>query len=281
MILLSIPMGSITPQQLTAAAHARLPHANPLSVEQMNRLVSLALASRPRTALEIGCGPGTFSIALAEQGHLDVTAIDINPTFLDRARHAAAQRVLMGTVSFEQRPASDYRGPEVDLVVCIGSSQALGTPRAAIGRAASLLRPGGTLVFADLIWSSPPPSEFLEFLGCTDDLYWTTETSTAVFARANLGVVAELQASRASWREYEQAVRQGRLALADSLPSEQAQTVRSKAETWFQAYEQYGQHCLGFAACVARLHEGPKAPEPPVTTAAEQPARNPSRCNSA
>ena len=268
-------MNSLTPQQLTAAAHAVLPHANPLSVEQMNRLVSLALYSRPRTALEIGCGPGTFSIALAEQSDLDVTAIDINPYFLDRARLAAAQRALIGTVTFEQRSASDYEGPEVDLVVCIGSSQALGTPCEAVSRAASLLRPDGTLVFADLIWSSPPPDRFLEFLGYTEDLYWTTETSTAIFAQANLKVTAEFQASRVSWQEYEQAVRQGRLALADSLPSEQAQPVRSRAETWFQAYEQYGQHCLGFAAYVASLHEGYKAPEPSVTLAAEQPARLP------
>lgn len=248
-------MNGITPQQLSAASHAALPYVNPLAVRQMNRLVSLAISSRPRTALEIGCGPGTFSIALAEQCDLDVTAIDVNPYFLERARLAAAQKAFRGTVTFEQRSASDYQGPEIDLVVCIGSSHAIGTPREAVSRAARLLRRGGTLVFADLFWSSSPPNRFLAFLCCTGELYWTKETSTAIFTRANLRVTQELQASHASWRKYEQAVRQGRLAFAESLPLEQARSVRSRAETWFKAYERYGQHCLGFAAYVARRDE--------------------------
>jgi ubiquinone/menaquinone biosynthesis C-methylase UbiE len=248
-------MNSITPQQLSAAAHATLSHANPLSVEQMNRLVALALNSRPRSAIEIGCGPGTFALALAEHTDLDITAIDINPYFLDRARLVASQKVLIGSVIFELCSASEYEGPEVDLVVCIGSSQALGTPREAISRAGRLLRAGGTLVFAELIWSSPPPDNILEFLGTTADHYWSTETAASVFTQANYNLTEQFHASHASWLEYEHAIFAGRLALAETLPPEQSQSVRSRAELWFQLFMEHGQHCLGFAAYVA-THRG-------------------------
>lgn len=248
-------MNTISAQQLSAAAHATLPHANPLSVGQMNSLVGLALGSRPRSAIEIGCGPGTFALALADQTDIAVTAIDINPYFLDRARLAAAQKARAGTVGFELRPASEYEGPEVDLVVCIGSSQALGTPREAINRAGRMLRAGGTLVFAELIWSSPPPDHFLEFLGASVDHYWSADTAASVFTQANYHLTEQLHASRASWLEYEQAVLAGRLALAETLPPQQALSVRSKAELWFQSFMKHGQHCLGFAAYVATRGE--------------------------
>lgn len=244
-------MNTVSQQQLSAAAHATLPHANPLSIGQMNRLVALALASRPRSAVEIGCGPGSFAVALAEQIKLDVTAIDSNPYFLDRARLLASQKKLVGTVTFELRSASEYAGPEVDLVVCIGSSQALGTPRQAINRAGRLLRAGGMLILAELIWSSPPPAKFLEFLGTTADHYWPEGSATSVFAQADYRLIEQSHASRASWLEYERAILAGRLALAETLPPDQAQAVRSRAELWFRRFEEHGQHCLGFAAYVA------------------------------
>jgi hypothetical protein len=168
----------------------------------------------------------------------------------------ASQKLLIGTVSFELCSAGEYEGTGVDLVVCIGSSQALGTPREAINRAGHLLRAGGTLVFAELIWSSPPPVNFLEFLGTTFDHYWSKEAAASVFTQANYTLTEQFDASHASWLEYEQAVLAGRVAFAETLPPEQAQSVRSTAELWFQLFMEHGQHCLGFAAYVATRRGG-------------------------
>lgn len=47
------------------------------------------------TVLDLGCGPGTIALALAERGR-DVIGVDANPQMLDAAREAAAQRVMRG-----------------------------------------------------------------------------------------------------------------------------------------------------------------------------------------
>lgn len=184
-----------TAQAVSAAAHARLPHANPLTVEQMSDLVTKALARAPQTALEIGCGPGTFCTELARRGPVQVTALDPNASFLARAKERAASHPLQGTVTFYEQEAATYKGPSVDLVVCIGASQAFGQPREAVRKATRLLVPGGTLIFADIVWSAAPPAEFLGFLGVAQDLYWLRTEAEAVFAAAGLTIEAELQAS--------------------------------------------------------------------------------------
>lgn len=243
-------MNTLSAEQISAVAHEALPHANPLSVEQMGQLVELAIAKHPRTALDIGCGPGAFSLGLAQRAAIQITALDINPYFLARAREAASRKPLMGVVSFEHMQANEYHGEPVDLVACIGSSHALGTPREAVMRAAGNLRPGGSLIFADLVWTMPPPAEFLAFLDISDDLYWHADDSAAVFAAAGLVVTAEVRASSDSWNAYERTILGARQALAHTLTKEQEDTLRLRAENWFEAYERYGQHCLGFAAYV-------------------------------
>jgi SAM-dependent methyltransferase len=56
-----------------------------------------------RTVLDIGCGTGDLAIALARRGH-DVTAIDISPMAIDRAR-AKAERAGL-SVTFEVQDAT-------------------------------------------------------------------------------------------------------------------------------------------------------------------------------
>ena len=51
-----------------------------------------------RRVLELGCGSGRFTVPLAESG-ADVTAIDISPTMLDRARQALAHKNLTANLA--------------------------------------------------------------------------------------------------------------------------------------------------------------------------------------
>lgn len=240
------------PHEITAAAHRGLSHANPLSIGHMKRLVDMAAARRPFTALEIGCGPGSFAVALAERVPVNVTALETNPLFLARVGEIVAAKHLRGSVRFLETDAAHYRGDSVDLAVCIGASQAFGTPREALARLATMIRLGGTLIFAELMWAAEPPAEFLEFMGATPDSYWNMKEAAYEFAAVGLSITAELRASAESWRRYEDAVRRGRLALAATLPREQGQSLRDRAEAWHRAYLRYGRHCLGFAAYVAQ-----------------------------
>ncbi len=241
-----------SPQQVSAAAHARLPHANPLSMRQMTSLVDWASAARPRTVLDIGCGPGSFALALAARADATVLAVDTNPEFLARARAAAATAELRGRVEFRLQDAASHRGGAMDLVACIGSSHALGTPRQALRRIAGLTAPGGAVLVAELVWTERPPRDYLEFLGTPEEHYWRLEDSGSVLAECGLGLVSQLSAARRAWDRYEKAVLRGRLAFAASLPEEQAVLLRERAQAWYRSYQQYGRRCLGFTAYWAR-----------------------------
>jgi cyclopropane fatty-acyl-phospholipid synthase-like methyltransferase len=238
-------------QRLSAAAHSNLPHANPLSSVQMDRLARSLARRGPRTILEIGCGPGTFAIGLAKICPASITAIDVNTDFLTRARNAALEQGLAGRIDFCLQDAASLGAQRFAAVVCVGSSQAFGTALEALEHCAALTEEGGSIVFADLVWSSEPPDAFLEFLGGPRSLYWSEMEAETVFQQAGLIVLQQETASRTSWQEYEAAVLAGRLAFADTLDGGEAEQVRKRARTWAAAFDEYGQYCFGFTAYLA------------------------------
>ncbi|MBN1173075.1 MAG: class I SAM-dependent methyltransferase [Micromonosporaceae bacterium] len=62
-------------------------------------LDQVAALSPAGTILDLGCGPGSVALALAERGR-DVIGADASPAMVDAARSAAARRQLLGTVSW-------------------------------------------------------------------------------------------------------------------------------------------------------------------------------------
>ncbi len=99
--------------------------------------------------LELGCGTGRVSLAMAEAG-VDVVGIDISPRMLSRARAKASQRGLVPRVAFQAGDMRTLRlGRTFGLVVMpFRSLQLVTTPsdqRAVLATAAAHLAPGGTL----------------------------------------------------------------------------------------------------------------------------------------
>ncbi|MBT9597090.1 MAG: class I SAM-dependent methyltransferase [Vitreoscilla sp.] len=242
-------------QQISAAAHEEVPHANPLSPAQMEQLVDLALRWSPSTAIDIGCGPGAFAVGLASRAPVSVLAIDLNSAFLDRGKSTAKSTPLVGNIAFLERSLKDDEGAHFDVVVCIGSSGAVGSPRGALRRCKELMSPHGVLVFAELVWTSQPPDGFLDFLGIERAYYWLASEGESVFSRCGLSIEHEIEASPSSWESYERAVLDGRLKIAASLPPELGESIRSRATTWYASFELHGRHHLGFNAYVARHAE--------------------------
>lgn len=64
----------------------------------MERFYVETVGGPGRRVLELGCGSGRFTVPLAASG-ADVTAIDISPTMLDRARQALADKGLSASLA--------------------------------------------------------------------------------------------------------------------------------------------------------------------------------------
>ncbi|MDQ3879444.1 MAG: class I SAM-dependent methyltransferase, partial [Actinomycetota bacterium] len=95
--------------------------------------------------LEIGCGAGMLSVALAHRG-FDVTATDSSAEMLQAAAEAAARdRVHIGLVRADALvlpvPAQTF-----DLVAAVGVLPWVSSPQRALAEIARVLKPGGAAV---------------------------------------------------------------------------------------------------------------------------------------
>jgi SAM-dependent methyltransferase len=92
--------------------------------------------------LELGCGGGQWSIALAPQGAA-VTGLDLSRTQLTHARAASAS-VPLTLASGEQLP---FRAGAFDVVFCDHGAISFCDPATIVPECARVLRPGGRLAF--------------------------------------------------------------------------------------------------------------------------------------
>jgi SAM-dependent methyltransferase len=112
-------------------------------------LVSLVPAPPARVA-DLGCGTGTLSLLLADEGHA-VDGVDFSPAMVARARaKGEGRRDVRFVVGDAAAPALDRAA--YDVVLCRHVLWALPDPTAALRRWVDLLAPGGRLVLVEGRW---------------------------------------------------------------------------------------------------------------------------------
>ena len=126
--------------------------------EQAGLLRSLGVQN-PGLAVDLGCGSGFQSIALADLGATQVHAVDTSSALLDELRTHAGLRPI--TTHNADLMAFDYLiDRPVDTVVCMGDTlthlASRGTVQALFGKIPGTLKPGGKLVLSWRDLSIPP-----------------------------------------------------------------------------------------------------------------------------
>jgi SAM-dependent methyltransferase len=104
------------------------------------------------TVLDLGCGTGSLSVLLAEQGHV-VTGVDLSPRMVAAARAKAARHGTDVSFFIGDAAAPPVMGP-YDVVLARHVVWALPDPSAALGRWRSLLGDGGRLVLVEGLWGT-------------------------------------------------------------------------------------------------------------------------------
>lgn len=102
--------------------------------------------------LDVCCGSGGPSLALAERTGCHVTGLDVEPVGVARARAAAARRGLDGRAAFLTADCGGrlpFADRTFDAVLCVDAINHLPDRRATLREWARLLRPGGRLLFTD------------------------------------------------------------------------------------------------------------------------------------
>lgn len=123
--------------------------------EEAEKLVSLALPllrdPAPAVALDVACGPGTFTRAFASRVK-SIRGIDLTPALLDQAR-AAAEKAGLPNCVFECGNAETLPYPDksFDLGICAYAVHHFANPKTVMGELARVMRPGGVVALVDVV----------------------------------------------------------------------------------------------------------------------------------
>jgi SAM-dependent methyltransferase len=141
--------------------------------------------------LDVGCGVGTSAIAIARRFGATVTAVDISPIMLTRARSNVRRTGRTGqvTVTYGDILALDFSDHRFDRVVAEAVTMFVDRPRA-VRELIRVCKPGGLVLATEFFWREPPTPEAREvFLGqvCPGMQVDTLEEWVRLYEGAGLG----------------------------------------------------------------------------------------------
>lgn len=110
------------------------------------------LLPRPGRVADLGCGTGTLSLLLADEGHR-VDGVDVSPAMVARARAKAGGREDV-TFRVEDAAAVSLPVGAYDTALCRHVLWAMPDPAAALCHWLGLLVPGGRLILVEGHWST-------------------------------------------------------------------------------------------------------------------------------
>ncbi len=156
---------SLDPYTFLAVLGKRVIH--PGGRHSTEELFNQADLQAGQKALDVGCGVGTTAIQMARRFGVAVTAVDISPIMLERARTNVQRASLEPDIEVEQGDILALRFPDstFDRVIAEAVTMFVDRQRAA-RELVRVCRPGGMVLATEFFWRQPPTEEAREiFLG--------------------------------------------------------------------------------------------------------------------
>ncbi|MGC9236987.1 MAG: class I SAM-dependent methyltransferase [Thiomonas sp.] len=147
---------ALTAQQFGTTAQAYLSSAVHAQGDDLRRLGALVRQLQAGSALDLGCGAGHASFALAAAG-AQVTAVDLASEMLEIVAGEAAARQLTGLRTQQASvDALPFDAGRFDLVVTRFSAHHWLDVTAALREVRRVIKPSGTLVIIDVVAPESP-----------------------------------------------------------------------------------------------------------------------------
>lgn len=142
----------------TAEKFARF--AVPTRSDEAERLARLVAPRGDEVALDLACGPGTFTRALASRVRF-LSGVDLTPAMLEQARHAISHARL-ANVAFACADANllPFADAALDLAVCAYSFHHFFDPARAARELTRVVRAGGRVAVVDIVVPEGADAEF-------------------------------------------------------------------------------------------------------------------------
>ncbi len=196
----------------------------------------------PKHMLEIGCGRGIATTLLAQQSDAAITAVDSEPSALERLNERAqamgvAESITPVLASMETLP---FESASFDLIWSEGSAYSMGV-EAAFAQWRHLLKSDGVLVLSDLVWLVEQPSAEVLAFWQKDYPDMTSVTDRLAQARAaGYEVLETFTLSADSWQAYAGPLAARVADLRGSMPDSQALTDLERELEIYQKLGEFG-----------------------------------------
>lgn len=144
--------------EISRIAHTDHPIAAPVSVSSARRLLARLDLSQSGRVADLGCGAGAWLLELLE-ARPDVSAVGVDTALHPDREQRARERGVADRVTWEETDAATWApadGSALDAILCIGASHALGGLDRALDALREQVRPGGCVLFGDMIWERHP-----------------------------------------------------------------------------------------------------------------------------
>jgi SAM-dependent methyltransferase len=183
-----IDIKSLDPYAFLAVLGKRVIHpGGRRSSEELFRLADIQPGQR---ALDVGCGVGTTAILMARRFGADVTAVDISPIMLERARANVRRSGIEEHVHVRRGDilSLEFADDTFDRVIAEAVTMFVDRPAAA-AELVRVCRPGGMVLATEFLWRKPPTDEARElFLGqlCPGMQFDNLDGWLQIYAKAGL-----------------------------------------------------------------------------------------------
>ena len=182
-----------------------LPRQGPGCDESTLKALSLCprLPEKP-AILDIGCGPGMQTIALAKAVNGQITAVDNQQEYLNQvteraATEGVAERVKVFAADMRKLP---FPPESFDVVWSEGAAYIMGF-KSALANWKRLLKPGGCFAVSELVWLHPdPPTELHEFFTAEYPAMTDTATITNTIRDCGYDLLGHFTLPDAAWWQH-------------------------------------------------------------------------------
>ncbi len=146
---------------------------NPGGITGRDRLLESVRIRPGSSVLEIGCGTGHAACDIAKKYRCHVTAVDISPQMIAKAREVVKYRKQESAVTCVVGDITDLKFPENSFDVVLAQAVLMFVdPKTALEQVKKVLRPGGVFGALEFCWKKTPDEDLknctYEVCGCNN-----------------------------------------------------------------------------------------------------------------